>query len=75
VGRLCSILWWRAKDFVAFVCRCLFMSVMKVCNIYGYFIGCFVERVCWFPTEAVEAMWWLGLCAREFVEVYRERLR
>ncbi len=41
----------------------------------GIVVGCFVEGVCWFPTEAVEAMWWLGLCERGGREVYRERLR
>jgi hypothetical protein len=70
-----SILWLIANDFVAFVCECLVMGVRRVCSIYGYFSGCFVERVCWFPIKPVEVMWWLGFCARAFVEVYRERLR
>ncbi len=50
VGRLCSILWWRAEDFVPFVCGCLVMGVRRIRNIYGYFSGSFVERVCLFPT-------------------------
>ncbi len=28
---------------MAFVCGWLFMGVRRVCNIYGYFIGCFDE--------------------------------
>ena len=75
MGRLSSILWWKAENFVACVGGWLFMGVRRVCNIYKYFIGCFVEGICWFSTEAVEAMWWLRLCTRGFVEVYRERLR
>ncbi len=75
VGRLCSILWWRAENCVACVCGWCFMGVKRVCTIYGYFSWCFVKRVCWFPTEAVEVMWWLKLCVRGFVEVYRELLR
>jgi hypothetical protein len=60
---------------MAFVCGCLVLGERRVCCLLGNCGGCYVEGMCWFPSEDVKAMWCLELCKSGGGEVSRERLR